>query len=479
MKQCPLCQRIFVDTQDVCPMDDGRLVAAPPDLASPPNLGRELGPYRLVALLGEGGMGNIYIGAHTRLNRQVAIKLLRPELRDRSEAIKRFFEEATTVNRARHPNIVKSIDLVDDVVDGAYCVLELLRGVDLKTRLDRGRIPVSSAIHIATQIADALGVVHALDIVHRDLKPQNLILLDHDGRDDFVKLIDFGVAQMSDDTTSSIPFGTAAYMAPEQAAGQRVDGRADVYALGVVLFEMVTGRHPFPAASDHEYLLRHADDPPPRPSKVTPAARIPRQLESIIMRCLEKQPEHRFANAAAVATELRLVDTHRPARRWPWAAAAVVVVGAAMAVVVVPKLLEKDITVAADPQPGATAVTAASREPAPTPEQHLITLGFESDPPGARVFREGESVPLGTTPFEVTVKRSERAGRVRFELAGYEPRFVKLHNDDGAIVSTTLVRNPPAVVDDIPKPVAKPRTKPQGLQREGVIDPFATMKKGR
>ncbi|MBA2543078.1 MAG: serine/threonine protein kinase, partial [Deltaproteobacteria bacterium] len=427
MKQCSLCRRIFVDTQEACPMDGGRLVAAPPDIETPPNLGRELGPYRLIALLGTGGMGNIYIGAHTRLNRQVAIKLLRPELRNRPEAITRFFEEATTVNRARHPNIVESIDLVDDVVDGAYCVLELLRGTDLDTHLQRGRLSIASAIHIGTQIADALGVVHALDIVHRDLKPQNLILIERDGRDDFVKLIDFGVAQMSDDTTSGIPFGTAAYMAPEQAAGERVDGRADVYALGVVLFEMVAGRHPFPAASDHEYLLRHADDPPPRPSKVTPAARIPRQLESIIMRCLEKRPEHRFANAAEVATALRLVDPQQPARRWPWAVAAVVVASAATAVVAVPKIFQGGTAVAADPQPAAV-VAAGAPAPAPATEQQLMTLGFESDPPGARVFREGETVPLGTTPFEVTVKHSDRAGRVRFELAGYQPLLVKMHN---------------------------------------------------
>jgi serine/threonine-protein kinase len=466
MKRCPTCLRQYIDTQDFCVLDDAQLDFEPTQ--PPANVGRELGNYRLIGMLGEGGMGNVYVAAHTRLNRHVAIKLLRPELRERGEAIARFFDEAQTVNRAKHPNIIESIDLVDDVVDGAYCVLELLRGGDLSSRLASGRISVASAIHIATQIADALGVVHALGIVHRDLKPQNLILIERDGRDDFVKLIDFGVAQMSD---AGGVFGTPAYMAPEQAAGQRVDGRADVYALGVVLFEMVTGRHPFPSANDHEFLLRHADDPPPRPSKVTPSAGIPRQLESIILRCLDKRPEGRFANAAEVATALRLVDTRAP-RSKLWVAGAVLIAGGTAAALLVPDLLSDRNTASASAISPASAVAPAA--PTPPPEEPAqAELVFESSPVGARVFREGETVPLGTTPFKL--RSSARPSQVRFELAGHEPMVVSPTSDT---VSANLVPVVKPAVSTRRRPIVnKPKPKPSELQREGVMDPFATPKR--
>ncbi len=478
MKRCPTCLRPFVDTQDVCPLDDTQLEFEP--VQPPENLGRELGNYRLVGLLGEGGMGNVYLGAHTRLNRYVAIKLLRPELRDRHEAITRFFDEAQTVNKAKHPNIIESLDLVDDVVDGAYCVLELLRGIDLSTRLASGRLSIGSAIHIATQIADALGVVHALGIVHRDLKPQNLILIDRDGRDDFVKLIDFGVAQMSDANAEGRPFGTPAYMAPEQAAGERVDGRADVYALGVVLFEMVTGRHPFPASNDHEFLLLHADDPPPRPSKVTPAARIPRQLEAIILRCLEKKPQHRFANAADVATALRLVDA-RPSRSKLWVAAALLIGAGTAAALLVPDMLADNKAAAAEPVAPLVAgpVPPPPSVPDPTPPAPpeppaMSELMFDSTPAGAKVFRDGETVPLGITPFSIKVKKTDdRTGRVRFELDGYEPLTTQI-TDDAAVVTLVAIKKPTVSSGGKPpKKVVKPVT----VQREGVMDPFATQNK--
>ena len=153
--------------------------------------------------------------------------------------------------------------------------------------------------------------MHALGIVHRDLKPENLIL--RAARQ--VKLIDFGIAQIGQQGGGT-SLGTAAYMAPEQAAGRPVDGRADVYALGVLLFEMIAGRHPFPSKTDGEYLLRHADETPPRPGKLAP--RCPPALETAILRCLEKQPEDRYPDAATVAKVLRAIDPNardQPRRR--------------------------------------------------------------------------------------------------------------------------------------------------------------------
>jgi serine/threonine-protein kinase len=492
LRSCFACHRQFVDTQEACPLDGVRL-AAPVDKVLPAGVGRVLGSYRLICLLGEGGMGNIYIGAHTRLNRFVAIKVLRPELQHRGDAIARFFEEARTVNRLKHPNIVESIDLVEDVVDGAYCVLELLHGPALKTRLANGRLPLESAVRIGAQIADALHAVHALDIVHRDLKPDNLILIPRGGRDDFVKLIDFGVAQISQEEASGMPFGTAAYMAPEQAAGERVDGRADVYSLGVLLFEMVTGIHPFPSTNDNEYVLRHADDTAPRPSKIAHDAGVPKELDAVILRCLEKQPQDRFPSAAALAVALRAIELEPRRRRTGLFVTLGMLAGAGIgAALIVPDLLAKDASATTATAPPPTTMPA----PAPVPTEEpvaappppaapaTVTLGFTSTPPGARVFRQGETVPLGVTPFTTELARAERSTPVRFELEGYEPIEVDASLATSENLSVTLEQLPaaPAAARAIaskkrapapaPRPNRKSRTNPT-VQREGVMNPFA------
>ena len=478
MRTCPNCHRQFMDSQEACPLDQAPLAA--PTAAQPPaGVGRVLGSYRLICLLGEGGMGNIYIGAHTRLNRYAAIKLLRPELQHRHDAIARFFEEARTVNRIKHPNIVESIDLVEDVVDGAYCVLELLHGPSLRRRLLDGRLPLDSALRVGAQIADALHAVHALDIVHRDLKPDNLILIERGGRSDFVKLIDFGVAQISRDDAAGMPFGTAAYMAPEQAAGERVDGRADVYSLGVLLFEMVTGSHPFPSTNDNEYVLRHADDTPPRPSRVLEAS-IPKELDAIILRCLEKKPQDRYPTAAAVAVALRAIDVTPKKKRTGLVIAFGTLVGAGIGVaVLVPDLLanQEPAVAAAAPAPVPTPAPAPKVEATPAPAQpQTVTLKFESTPPGAKVYRQGESVALGVTPFETTLVRAQRTTPVRFELEGYEPMEVDASLERSENISVTLDKVPPTPVA-LDQNKARPRDKKSGkkpLQREGVMDPFAT-----
>ncbi len=485
MRACPTCHRQYIDSQASCPLDQAAL--GEPDGTKPAgSLGKELGSYKLISLLGTGGMGSIYIGAHLRLNRCVAIKVLRRELDKRQENITRFFDEARTLNRIKHPNIVESIDLVEDVVDGAYCVMELLNGPDLKTRMAGGPLPLDTAIHIASQIADALSAAHALDIVHRDLKPENLILIQRGESDDFVKLIDFGVAQISD-TGSTGVIGTAAYMAPEQASGTRVDGRADVYALGVLLYEMTIGEHPFPSTTDSEYLLRHADEDPPPPSE---RRAMPKALETVILRCLAKVPADRYASAHSVAVALRGIDLEEqvaaPRRSrggTKWIAAAVLVLGGgAAAAVLVPRYLaERDAKPSDAPQPAMTAARPVE-PPAPAPTTpsapELVTIELTSTPSGATVTRVGETVPLGVTPFSVALVRSDKPCRVRVELAGHEPSEVDVALTASNAVETSLTRLP-AVVSKKPPVVPKKKPggdsdkKPKGVQREGVMDPFA------
>lgn len=475
MKSCPSCHRVFVDSEQVCPLDDGKLVAT--SQPSPAGLGRSLGPYLLVGQLGEGGMGTIFVGRHTGLGRYVAIKVLRPDLASRKDNVARFFQEAHTINRLRHPNIVESIDLVEDALDGAYCVLELLRGPDLKTRLSRGALPIESAIHIGIQLADALGAVHALGVVHRDLKPDNLILIQRDGREDVVKLIDFGVAQIGQGDSAVV--GTAAYMAPEQAsANAPVDRRADVYSLGALLFELVTGRHPFPSATDSEYILRHAEDKPPRPSKL--AGRVPPALDDIILRCLAKSPTDRYANAADVATALRMVNPRSGrVRAMPYIVSVVLIGGtAAGAYMVLPQYFHKD-----KPEPTAAPAVAQSA-PAPTPVEPpvapvIVDISVVSTPPGATVFRVGETVALGVTPFTVALPRSETPTQMRFVLAGHAAKTIEVPIAESLEIEVNLAREStpenarPVRWKKRPSSGKQPVETPKKLQREGTIDPFA------
>jgi serine/threonine-protein kinase len=478
MKRCPSCRRLYVNSEQVCALDDGKL--EPSQDPSPASVGRTLGPYLLVTQLGEGGMGTIYVGRHTGLGRYVAIKVLRPELASRKDNVARFFQEAHTINRLRHPNIVESIDLVEDALDGAYCVLELLKGPDLKTRLARGALPLDSAIRIGVQLADALGAVHALGVVHRDLKPENLILVQHDGRDDAVKLIDFGVAQIGAGDAAVV--GTAAYMAPEQATpGSVVDRRADVYSLGVLLFEMVTGRHPFPSATDSEYIVRHADDKPPRPTKL--ARRCPQQLEDIILRCLAKQPAQRFADAAEVATALRLVNPRAgKSRAVPIVVTAILLSGGAVAAYV---LLDKSETPTPAPAVAQSAQPKAMEVPTPSPPAvvpvtpEIVEISIVSTPAGASVYRIGETVALGVTPFTVSLPRADTPTRMRFEHPGYETKAIEVPIAESLEIAVNLARE--ATPDEAravhlktkPSSGQQPVEKPKKLQREGVIDPFA------
>jgi eukaryotic-like serine/threonine-protein kinase len=482
MRKCPTCRRQFIESEDTCALDDTRLVADAGKL--PPGVGRLLGSYQLVCLLGEGGMGNIYVGRHMQLHRYVAIKLLRPDLAQRTDNVARFFHEAHTINRLRHPNIVESIDLVEDVIDGAYCVLELLKGDDLKTRLARGPLPIDSAIHVGVQLADALGKVHALGVVHRDLKPENLILIERDGRDDFVKLIDFGIAQIGFQGENGI-IGTAAYMAPEQGIENApVDQRADIYSLGVLLFEIVTGRHPFPSSTDSEYLVQHADTAPPKPSKLV---RCPPALETVILRCLEKDPARRYASADQVAATLRMIDP-RAGRgsRVGWIAAALLLAGGAAAAsyVLVPQYLatthaEAKVEPVAAPAAVEPVPAPVAAEPVAPVEPAIVEIGILSKPEGASVYRAGETVALGVTPFTVPLSRSDKPVKMRFEKPGFQPKTIDVEIAESLEIEVSLSKQPePAAAKSsvrIRKPTPKPTKTPatQTLQREGTIDPFA------
>jgi serine/threonine-protein kinase len=273
--------------------------------------------YRIDAILGQGGMCTVYRGVDLQSQRQVAVKLLSAEQAALPEMARRFQREATTGRRIAHPNVVAVLD-DGALADGSlFLVQELLDGPPLVDVLARGRLGVQRAVAIARQILVGLGAAHRLGIVHRDVKPDNVILVGPPGKE-AVKLVDFGIA--SNDraafklTAAGIAFGTPEYISPEMAMGLGVDARADLYSVGVVLFQMVTGRLPFPGGELKDLLRAHVEEPPPRARAVAPRARIPAALDEVIQRALKKLPEERFPSAAAMVEALDGVNRKRRRR---------------------------------------------------------------------------------------------------------------------------------------------------------------------
>jgi serine/threonine protein kinase len=263
------------------------------------------GRYRVLQKIGEGGMGAVYRGMHEALHRPVAIKFLLKQIGASKEMVERFKREAIAAANLQHPNIAAASDL-GELSDGTcFLVMELVEGMPLRTLLSRtGRLPLSRAVHILRQLGAALTRAHSMDIVHRDLKPENVIVFDRGVERDIVKVIDFGIARMKSSTFGGgatqltrigSVFGTPDYMAPEQVMGLSVDARADQYALGVMAFEMLTGRVPF-ESEEGSVMYMHVGAPVPR---VTDYAHdLPDVLDAVISRMMGKLPDERFASVA-------------------------------------------------------------------------------------------------------------------------------------------------------------------------------------
>jgi serine/threonine-protein kinase len=268
--------------------------------------------YRIEKLLGEGGMGAVYQAEHTLMRKRVAIKVLHAEMSRMREVVARFEREAMAAAHIDHPNVAAATDF-GKLDDGSFfLVLEFIEGISLRQLVAQGRLPLGRALNITRQIALALVRAHALGIVHRDLKPENVMLVDRDGDADFVKVLDFGIAKVpvgeiteagntsrqSDSaqpvlTQAGMVYGTPEYMAPEQALGNPVDARADIYALGVMTYEMLTGTRPFDADSKVKILGMQVTAPVPSMNDRAPDANIPPELEALVKKLLAKEADER------------------------------------------------------------------------------------------------------------------------------------------------------------------------------------------
>jgi serine/threonine protein kinase len=270
--------------------------------------GQTLGKYRLLNALGRGGMAQVYRGYHAGLDRYVAVKVLRTDLMEHTEFLERFRREAHAVSGLRHPNIVQvfDFDVQDDIY---YMVMELLDGDTLRARLHeyRGngeRMPLKEIAHILSDVLAGLEYAHKEGLIHRDLKPANILLT----RKGQAVLTDFGIAQMLGSTQLTVSgalMGTLHYMAPEQGLKGVCDERSDLYSMGIVLFEMLTGFPPFNADTPLAILMKHLNDPLPLPRQLDPD--LPLAFEELVLKALAKAPEERFQSAAAMAAALENV----------------------------------------------------------------------------------------------------------------------------------------------------------------------------
>ncbi|MBK6692357.1 MAG: protein kinase [Myxococcales bacterium] len=320
MRTCPQCGFECDETHRFCPACGFPIGQISRD-TDDPLIGRTLpGGYVILELVGIGGMGRVYRAEQTNLGRTVAVKIVHPHLVGEESAVARFITEARAASRLNHPNSVDVIDFGKTSDGQLYLVMEFLRGRDLaRVAYEEGPLPFRRIIDVLRQVLAALDEAHHLGIIHRDLKPENIILEPMRAGGDFVKVVDFGLAkmraeaQMPSITSPGIVCGTPEYMSPEQGRGDPLDARSDVYAVGVVLFQLLTGRLPFEAESPTQVVLMHLSKPPMDPRLVAPERQIPEPIVNVTLTALAKNPKERYGSAEifakALVDSLAEVDT--------------------------------------------------------------------------------------------------------------------------------------------------------------------------
>ncbi len=308
---CWKCGSTFHDGSEVCPTDGSRLLDLSDDDLADPLVGKLFdGRYRIVRKLGEGGMGTVYAARQMDFERDVALKILKSDyLRD--ENIKRrFMYEARTISNLRHPNAVRLFDFGQAPPQDFYMVMELLDGESLADRLAYRFLTYDEIFEILLPVCGVLGEAHIGEVIHRDLKPENIYLCKVNGSAEFAKLLDFGIAKYLTDETmtkSGTLWGTPAYMSPEQARGDRVGSAADVYAIGVMLYELICGNLPFSATTQMGLAMKHISVPARPLSSIPGLKSVPPELDDLVLRTLQKDPGARPVSMEELAGELERI----------------------------------------------------------------------------------------------------------------------------------------------------------------------------
>jgi serine/threonine-protein kinase len=504
MPFCPECRSSYPNGQ-FCPKDGaqlqpeeqptlrGRAVAS---ADTDPLVGQLIADrWRVIARLGAGGMGTVYEAEHKYIDKRVALKLLKPEVTASPDAVTRFQREALAASTIGHQNIV-TIDDFGRLPDGqVYLTMEFLDGQALSDVLEQGVMPLPQLVDVAVQTCHGLAAAHAKGIIHRDMKPENIYIVE-DGTK--VKILDFGIAKVvradsnTNLTKTGTVFGTPNYMAPEQALGRKIDHRADVYAMGIILYQMATGRLPFEADSFVAILTQHVTAPPPPPRTVAaPEREIPAELEQLILKAIAKDPAERFqdmgemvaallavrrslvgdaplqsalrlsrirppsapisaepsrpgvSGKGVTATAGELVGPAIPVRRRAGllvalTAGGLLLCGASIAAYFV--LRSPPPAVAAGPGPAAGSAPAAGSGAgsAVASATRKVKVFIVSDPLGAEVERDGRS--LGQTATSIDALAGEKF-TVTLRRKGYQPRTIEIEASDGLMKTIPLERD--------------------------------------
>ncbi len=301
MKACPQCNLKYPSESTSCFLDGAALV----DIQDP-RIGTTIaGRYLIEEVIGEGGMATVYRARHRLVDRPCAVKIMNHSFTGNDVIRERFRREAKAAQKLAHPNIIEIFDQGDTDDGSMYLVMELLEGETLADVLDRGRVPLDNALSILIQIARALARAHDLEVIHRDLKPENIFLTQQPDGSMRVVLLDFGIARSAEETRltgNGEVFGTPQYMAPERITSIDAGPAADLYAVGVIMFEMLTGRLPFEANDVASFFIKHMKEEPPSPRSIDPS--IPEAVEKLVLELLEKDPADRPVDAHRVHNDL-------------------------------------------------------------------------------------------------------------------------------------------------------------------------------
>jgi serine/threonine-protein kinase len=412
--------------------------------------GCQVGDFVIEHELGSGAYGTVYAARHPVIARRVAIKVLRQRFAAQARTLARFVEEARLVASLRHPHIVEVISFgrLDD--GRAYQVMELIEGPTLAAFIEqRGALPPEVALPILRGVASALDAMHRAQIAHRDLKPANVMLC----AGEQPKLIDFGIAKLVEGprtaaaTASGAILGTPRYMAPEQCRGKKVDGRADVYAFGLVAYELLTGRPAFSGEDALDLMLKHTAHAPAPPSTLVPT--LHSEVDAVVLELLEKDPERRPRDLGAVVDALGRALA-RPSRRRPHVAWLLV-----PAIVAVPLWLGADRPGAdargRHERPGRAAAQRDSAALAPTSDRVAVTI--DGAPAGTRV-RDARGSELGTTPGPVLLPRGAAPMHLTLDKPGYASIGVEVTptGDQRIVVALSPAPSPAARMPGLDDP---------------------------
>jgi hypothetical protein len=503
-----------------------------------------LGRYRVLEQLGKGGMGTVYLGEHVTIGKKFAIKVLGSEYARRPDLVQRFLQEARAASMITQPNVVEISDFGDTPDGSVFFVMEYLDGEDLGGTLQREkRLPWDRVRHMMVQVCRALEAAHGERIVHRDMKPDNCFRITRGKDSDFIKVLDFGIAKVQSGegggsgkglTQTGMVFGTPEYMAPEQAEGVAIDHRVDVYAVGVIMYELLCGRVPFTGTTFMGVLTKHMFEVPEAPSAVAPDAGIPAEAEAIVLKAMQKDPKLRFASmtemiaaieavgtgAAAVevvqetiarpskgptsfakrdapntAMELRPGQQAGPRNRmglWLGAAGlvAVVVVAAAIGFDGDDPPAEQPVAQAPAPtKDPAPAVVAAPPKPEPTPTvaaPTVVKLHFTTNVPAQIVDASDQAIFGDSSDADgIELERSDQPMKLLLRADGYEPLTVEVVPNKDKRYELELVkeekRKPgagrprPNVTEEPepqPEPDPEPASKQPGKQNGELKNPF-------